>query len=111
MHDCAGIIILLFEKAVDEPKFCPIYAGVCRRLSDQGPNFEEPDLSATAADGSAPRKPPTFLKLLLRKCQDEFENRSRAEKLALSTESLCRRDVSLALRCAHHPPWPSWRSL
>ena len=34
------------------------------------------------ADGTASRKPPTFLKLLLRKCQDEFENRSRAEKLA-----------------------------
>lgn len=79
-----GIIILLFEKAVDEPKFCPIYAGVCKRLSEQGPNFEPEQPDAVLPDGSVPRKPPTFLKLLLRKCQDEFENRSRAEKLALN---------------------------
>eukprot|EP00040_Diaphanoeca_grandis_P022402 m.120369 g.120369 ORF g.120369 m.120369 type:complete len:1063 (+) comp28799_c0_seq10:108-3296(+) len=71
-----GIIILLFEKAVDEPKFCPIYAQLCVRLSEQD---GDPTQQVSA---DQPRKPSTFLTLLLRKCKDEFENRSRAEELA-----------------------------
>eukprot|EP00050_Salpingoeca_kvevrii_P011525 m.16043 g.16043 ORF g.16043 m.16043 type:complete len:804 (-) comp3471_c0_seq1:1830-4241(-) len=66
-----GVILLLFEKALDEPNFCPVYAQVCQRLSHDAPNFEDD-----------PQSKPTFLKLLLRKCQEEFEGRSRACELA-----------------------------
>jgi translation initiation factor 4G len=95
-----GIIILLFDKALDEPKFCGLYAQVlglcffpdsaptffffffdlsqiCLRLSQTVPNFEQPGLDGKLAPG-----PTTFIRLLLRKCQDEFENRDRACRLA-----------------------------
>ncbi|KAI8489500.1 Eukaryotic translation initiation factor 4 gamma 2 [Branchiostoma belcheri] len=62
-----GIILLVFEKAIDEPKYCSMYAQLCRRLCDDAPNFDDPNKSGTT----------TFRRLLLNKCQDEFENRSK----------------------------------
>jgi translation initiation factor 4G len=62
-----GIILLIFEKALDEPKYSSLYAQLCHRLFRDAPNFEPPDSNIT-----------TFRRLLLSKCQDEFENRSRA---------------------------------
>ncbi|XP_072034975.1 eukaryotic translation initiation factor 4 gamma 2-like [Amphiura filiformis] len=44
-----------------------MYAQLCRRLDEDAPSFEPP--------GSTNR---TFRRLLINKCQDEFENRSRA---------------------------------
>jgi translation initiation factor 4G len=52
-----GIIILLFEKALDEPNFCAMYASVCQRLAADGPDFEPLN-----EDGSK-AKTPTFLKV------------------------------------------------
>jgi translation initiation factor 4G len=72
-----GIILLIFEKAVDEPTFSSMYAQICLRLSNDGPNFEAREL----ATGELVKGPTTFVRLLLRKCQDEFENRTRAESL------------------------------
>ncbi|XP_066278711.1 eukaryotic translation initiation factor 4 gamma 2-like isoform X1 [Branchiostoma lanceolatum] len=43
-----------------------MYAQLCRRLCDDAPNFDDPNKSGTT----------TFRRLLLNKCQDEFENRS-----------------------------------
>lgn len=83
-----GIIVLLFEKALDEPQFCPMYARVCERLAAEGPNFEPSQPPESNEDSpQRQRRTSTFLKLLLRKCQDEFENRSRAEKLASAAGS------------------------
>lgn len=65
-----GIIILIFEKAIDEPKYCEIYARLCQKLSQDAPNFDEPDSKSN-----------TFLRLLLSKCQDEFETRSKASSV------------------------------
>lgn len=62
-----GIILLIFEKALDEPKYSSLYAQLCHRLCEDAPNFEPPSSDTT-----------TFRKLLLSKCQDEFQNRSRA---------------------------------
>lgn len=62
-----GIILLIFEKALDEPKYSLLYAKLCHRLCEDTPDFE-PDVSTSK----------TFKKLLLTKCQDEFENRARA---------------------------------
>ncbi|XP_019624799.1 PREDICTED: eukaryotic translation initiation factor 4 gamma 2-like isoform X3 [Branchiostoma belcheri] len=44
-----------------------MYAQLCRRLCDDAPNFDDPNKSGTT----------TFRRLLLNKCQDEFENRSK----------------------------------
>lgn len=60
-----GVILLIFEKALDEPKYCSMYAQLCKRLSESSPNFDPPD------------GPCTFNRLLLSKCQDEFEKRRR----------------------------------
>uniref|UniRef100_A0A0L8G7H1 MIF4G domain-containing protein n=1 Tax=Octopus bimaculoides TaxID=37653 RepID=A0A0L8G7H1_OCTBM len=62
-----GIILLIFEKALDEPKYSSLYAQLCHRLCKDAPNFDH-----------SSSKTITFRRLLLNKCQDEFENRSRA---------------------------------
>lgn len=50
-------LLQIFEKALDEPKYCSMYAQLCRRLSEEAPNFDPPD------------GPCTFNRLLLNKCQ------------------------------------------
>lgn len=76
-----GVIVLIFEKALDEPKYSSMYAQLCKRLAEHAPNLEPSDSKTT-----------TFKRLLLNKCKDEFENRavlsSAYEKrtTALSTE-------------------------
>lgn len=65
-----GIIELLFEKALDEPHFSSLYAQVCLVLSRESPSFEQPDLRGYTETS-------TFIKLLLRNCQDEFEKRTK----------------------------------
>lgn len=45
-----------------------MYAQLCKRLSEEAPNFETPP------------NPCTFRKLLLNKCRAEFENRSKASE-------------------------------
>lgn len=62
-----GVILLIFEKALDEPKYSFMYAQLCKRLSEEAPNFDPPDFG-----------PCSFRRLLLNKCRDEFENRSKA---------------------------------
>jgi translation initiation factor 4G len=58
---------LIFEKAVDEHKFSALYAQLCVRINQDGPNFEDPGSTTS-----------TFRRLLLSKCQEEFESRSKA---------------------------------
>lgn len=60
---------MIFEKALDEPKYSSMYAQLCKRLSREAPNFEQED------------KPCTFRLLLLNKCKAEFENRSQSGEL------------------------------
>lgn len=75
-----GVIYLIFEKALDEPKYSSMYAQLCKRLTEEAPNFEP--------EG----KPCTFRVLLLNKCKLEFENRAKALEQAshgaLSGENL-----------------------
>lgn len=37
-----GLILLVFEKAIDEPKYSSMYAQLCLRLSEEAPNFDDP---------------------------------------------------------------------
>lgn len=59
---------MIFEKALDEPKYSSMYAQLCKRLSEEAPNFDTPP------------HPCTFRILLLNKCRAEFENRSKANE-------------------------------
>lgn len=64
-----GVISLIFDKAVLEPTFCPMYAQLCSDLNTNLPVFpsEEPD-----------GKEITFKRVLLNNCQEAFEG---ADKL------------------------------
>ncbi|MCO5605952.1 hypothetical protein L7F22_060138 [Adiantum nelumboides] len=59
-----GVISLVFDKAVLEPTFCPMYAELCVHLSKALPEFPSDE-----DDG----KPVTFRRILLNSCQEEFE--------------------------------------
>ncbi|XP_055856171.1 eukaryotic translation initiation factor 4 gamma 2, partial [Episyrphus balteatus] len=65
-----GVILLIFDKALDEPKYSSMYAQLCKRLSKEAPNFEE-----NSSD------PCTFLRLLLAICRDSFNNRLKPTEL------------------------------
>jgi translation initiation factor 4G len=61
----AGIIALVFDKALTEPNFSTMYAILCKKLSIQCPEFND-------ADGNKQ----SFRRILLNKCQEEFENKT-----------------------------------
>lgn len=56
-----GVISQIFDKALMEPTFCEMYADFCFHLSVELPDFSEGDEKIT------------FKRLLLNKCQEEFE--------------------------------------
>lgn len=35
-----GVILLIFDKALEEPKYSSMYAQLCKKLSEEAPNFE-----------------------------------------------------------------------
>lgn len=63
-----GVILLIFEKALDEPKYSSMYAQLCKRLSEEAPLFEEDSKSSC-----------TFLRLLIAVCRDKFNNRLKKD--------------------------------
>nr|GMD38180.1 eukaryotic translation initiation factor 4G isoform X1 [Ipomoea batatas] len=65
-----GVISQIFDKALMEPTFCEMYANFCSHLS-----AELPDLSID-------NEKITFKRLLLNKCQEEFERGKREEQEA-----------------------------
>ncbi|AQK44557.1 Eukaryotic translation initiation factor isoform 4G-2 [Zea mays] len=81
------VINLIFEKAVFEPTFCPMYAQLCSDLNEKLPTFppEEPG-----------GKEITFKRVLLNNCQEAFEGASslRADiaKLTGPDQEMERRD-------------------
>ncbi|KAK4792331.1 hypothetical protein SAY86_022766 [Trapa natans] len=81
-----GVIQLIFEKAVLEPTFCPMYALLCSDLNDKLPNFppEEPD-----------SKEISFKRALLNICQEAFEG---ADKLREELRQLTAPDLELDRR-------------
>ncbi|XP_049906399.1 eukaryotic translation initiation factor 4 gamma 2a [Epinephelus moara] len=67
-----GTILLIVDKALEEPKYSQLYAQLCLRLAEDAPNFEDP----TENQGSQ-KQNSTFRRLLISKLQDEFENRAK----------------------------------
>ncbi|GMI92857.1 eukaryotic translation Initiation Factor isoform 4G1 [Hibiscus trionum] len=64
-----GVISLIFDKAVLEPTFCPMYALLCSDLNDKLPSFPSDEPGG---------KEITFKRVLLNNCQEAFEG---ADKL------------------------------
>lgn len=72
-----GVISLIFDKAVLEPTFCPMYAQLCSDLNEKLPPFpsEEPG-----------GREITFKRVLLNNCQEAFEGAGKLrEELAQMT--------------------------
>lgn len=68
-----GVIHLIFEKALDEPKYSSMYAQLCRRISKEGSTLEaENDYFET---------------LLIRVCRDKFINRSQYSESIINSPS------------------------
>ncbi|CRL07938.1 CLUMA_CG020896, isoform A [Clunio marinus] len=59
-----GVISLVFEKAISEPKFAPTYAELCKKVADIA--------TAPSALGEGTKKPTLKVKLITQ-CQKEFE--------------------------------------
>ncbi|XP_068116905.1 eukaryotic translation initiation factor 4 gamma 2 [Hyperolius riggenbachi] len=68
-----GIILLIVDKALEEPKYSSLYAQLCLRLAEDAPNFDGPGQEGQPGQ----KQSTTFRRLLISKLQDEFENRSR----------------------------------
>ncbi|TVU38451.1 hypothetical protein EJB05_11822, partial [Eragrostis curvula] len=69
-----GVISQIFDKALMEPTFCEMYANFCFHLAGALPDFSEDNEKVT------------FKRLLLNKCQEEFERGEREEAEADKTE-------------------------
>ncbi|CAD7702866.1 unnamed protein product, partial [Ostreobium quekettii] len=73
-----GLIDQIFDKALIETTFCALYASLCKLLSTEMPEF--------TVEGD-PRKV-TFRRLLLNKCQAEFEKGDAAMRAAEQASEL-----------------------
>ncbi|KAK8520482.1 hypothetical protein V6N12_004419 [Hibiscus sabdariffa] len=72
-----GVISLIFEKAVLEPTFCPMYALLCSDLNNKLPSFPSDEPGG---------KDITFKRVLLNNCQEAFEGADKLrEELRLLT--------------------------
>ncbi|XVE63501.1 hypothetical protein DITRI_Ditri07aG0025300 [Diplodiscus trichospermus] len=72
-----GVISLIFEKAVLEPIFCPMYASLCSDLNDKLPSFPSDEPGG---------KEITFKRVLLNNCQKAFEGANKLrEEVQLMT--------------------------
>ncbi|XP_030966222.1 eukaryotic translation initiation factor 4G-like isoform X2 [Quercus lobata] len=65
-----GVISQIFDKALMEPTFCEMYANFCSHLSLELPDFSKDNEKIT------------FKRVLLNKCQEEFERGEREQEEA-----------------------------
>ncbi|GAQ88382.1 eukaryotic translation initiation factor eIF-4G [Klebsormidium nitens] len=86
-----GVISLIFDKAVLEPTFCPLYAELCVKLSKALPEFNEGE-----------DKPVTFRRVMLNTCQEEFEAaeslRDEVKRMTKTEEAAERADKELTVK-------------
>lgn len=69
-----GVILLIFDKALDEPKYSSMYAQLCKRIEKE----LEIDIDKTKSN--------TFLQILLNVCRDKFENRVQYSEKIINSE-------------------------
>lgn len=82
-----GVISLIFDKAVLEPTFCPMYALLCSDLNEKLPPFPSDEPGG---------KEITFKRVLLNNCQEAFEGsdklRAEIRQMTAPEQELERRD-------------------
>lgn len=82
-----GVITLIFDKAVLEPTFCPMYALLCSDLNEKLPPFPSDEPGG---------KEITFKRVLLNNCQEAFEGsdklREEARQMTAPEQEAERRD-------------------
>lgn len=82
-----GVISLIFDKAVLEPTFCPMYAELCSDLNEKLPPFPSDEPGGRQI---------TFKRVLLDNCQEAFEGadklRAELREMTAPEQELERRD-------------------
>ncbi|XP_044481554.1 eukaryotic translation initiation factor-like [Mangifera indica] len=82
-----GVISLIFDKAVLEPTFCPMYAELCSNLNEKLPQFPSDEPGG---------KEITFKRVLLNICQEAFEGagklREEVRQMTAPEQEMERRD-------------------
>ncbi|KAL1817729.1 eukaryotic translation initiation factor [Daucus carota subsp. sativus] len=82
-----GVISLIFDKAVLEPTFCPMYAELCSDLNEKLPPFPSDEPGGREI---------TFKRVLLNNCQEAFEGadklRAELREMTAPEQELERRD-------------------
>lgn len=82
-----GVIELIFDKAVLEPTFCPMYALLCSDLNEKLPPFPSDEPGG---------KDITFKRILLNHCQEAFEGadnmRAEIRQMTAPEQEMERRD-------------------
>jgi len=64
----------IFDKALFEPHFCELYSQLCHTLQKRLPEFDDPtEEPPEEGGGEVKRRKLNFRRLLLNKCQEEFE--------------------------------------
>ncbi|XVE76798.1 hypothetical protein DITRI_Ditri13aG0009500 [Diplodiscus trichospermus] len=69
-----GFVSQIYDRALMEPTFCEMYANLCYRLPGELRDFSEDNEKIT------------FKRLLLNKCQEDFERREREQEQANKVE-------------------------
>jgi translation initiation factor 4G len=87
-----GLIDQVFDKALGEPTFCEIYAALCYDLNSALPAFD-PAPGAVTEEGT-PAPLITFRRLLVNKCQAEFEAGVMAIKAVDAREKKAEADAA-----------------
>mmetsp|Transcript_4813 Transcript_4813/g.17003 ORF Transcript_4813/g.17003 Transcript_4813/m.17003 type:complete len:1121 (-) Transcript_4813:109-3471(-) len=81
-----GVINLIFDKALSGQKFSKIYAELCDQFNKNAPVLE--------ADGQKV----SFIKLLLNKCQEEFENKPLTAEVKLQYGDLSDYEIEVKMK-------------
>ncbi|KAB1211971.1 Eukaryotic translation initiation factor isoform 4G-1 [Morella rubra] len=88
-----GVISLIFDKAVLEPTFCPMYALLCSELNMKLPSFPSDEPGG---------KEITFKRVLLNNCQEAFEGaeklREEVRQMTAPEQEIERRDKDRMLK-------------
>lgn len=96
----------IFDKALFEPHFCELYSQLCHTLQKRLPEFDDPAEEAAPADGSGEvkRRKLNFRRLLLNKCQEEFEKGDAAMHAVAAREAKAKELGGKVRRSHVRPP-------
>jgi translation initiation factor 4G len=97
-----GLIGQIFDKALFEPHFCELYSQLCQTLQKRLPEFDDPAEEPAPEGGEAKRRKLNFRRLLLNKCQEEFEKGDAAMQAVAQREAAAKERGGKVSGCAGH---------